>query len=95
MNNIVKKSEQVRTLSVIIGTAFQRSVLRSSNFILGGIALVGMLFLPSGLLLPVLLATLFILGGNIFLGATDYQTLTDLLDEFDNDLIVNVDLPKL
>lgn len=84
MNNLIKQSEQVRTLSVIIGTAFQRSILRLSNLVLAGAGLIAMFALPSALLLPLLLATIFILAGNIFLGATDQETLTDLIDEFDN-----------
>ena len=63
MTNLIKHSENIRSLSVIIGTAFQRSLLRFSNLVLLGISFFAMLFGPSALLLPIVLCGFFLIGG--------------------------------
>jgi hypothetical protein len=59
-------------------------MLRFSNLLIAGAGLLAMVVLPSALLLPLLLSSIFLLCGNIFLGATDQETLTDLIAEFGN-----------
>ena len=73
--------DRVRSLSVIMGTAFQRAALRGSNFGIGAFALAAILVLPEILTAPILLASLLLFTGNTFLGATDEELLDELLDD--------------
>ncbi len=73
--------DRVRSLSVIMGTAFQRAALRFSNYAIVGLAIVAILVLPEVLTAPILLASLLLFTGNTFLGATDEALLDELLDD--------------
>jgi len=87
--------ERIRSLAVIMGTAFQRSFLRFSNFIIVGFTLAALVMLPSVLTAPIVIAGILLFGGNTFLGATDEDLLAQLLEDFGEEHARALSLPVL
>ena len=71
--------DRVRSLSVIMGAAFQRSALRLSNYLIFAFSAFAVLALPDLLTAPVVLVGLLLLVANTFLGASDEDLLAELL----------------